>query len=462
MTFDRNPSGDFASAARPAGRLALLAGVSLVAALLAGCSGAHGIKSASAGPRDGFAADPAADKALAKAEQAVGRAEKAAAKAPDAAASRTALGNAYLAAGRFVSATEAFDDAMTLGDNSPRTVLSLSLAMIGSGQSRDAVALLDDWRGEIPAGDLGLALALAGETSRGVAILADAVRGGDNSAKVRQNLAYAYALDGRWSEAKMMAAQDVPADQLDKRLAYWALSMLPDRNVERVAALIGAPARMQDQGQPAALALKVSPQTQQLAVEVAAPVQAIPAPAAPAFAAEAELAPGAPVSTVASNAAVQAMPVRAAAPVAVRRSVAEAFAMPAVSESRRVRAAVAVAKVRVPQGAVTDRASGGHFVQLGAFSSQQGARRAWGYYAQRNPKLADYRMSITSALVNGKTVWRVAAAGLTGRLAATTLCSRLKSSGGACFAYAVPVQAVPAKAGPMMAVAASGPQRARR
>ena len=436
-------------------RATLTAGASLAVALLAGCSGGHGIKSASAASQGGFAAVPAADKALAKAEKAIGQAEQLVAKAPDQAAPRTALGNAYLAAGRFVSASEAFDDAMALGDNSPRTALFLALAKIGSGHSREAVALLEDWRSEIPAGDLGLAFALAGDTARGVAILADAVRGGDNSAKLRQNLAYAYALDGRWTEAKLMAAQDVPADQLDKRLAYWALSMLPDRNVERVAALIGAPAGRQDQGQPVALALKTSPQTQQVAAEVAAPVPGIAAPAAPGKLAVA--------NTVAANIAVQTAPIApAAGHVTVRRSVADAFAVPVVSDAQRVRPVVAAAAVPAARAAVTYRSASTHLVQLGSFSSQQGARRAWGYFTRRNPGLAAYRMTITPANVAGKAVWRVAAGGLNGRLAANSLCSRVKSSGGACFAYAVPVRAVPGVAAPMMAVAASGPQRARR
>ncbi len=452
MTFARTHSGHCAS------RLTIAAGASLAVALLAGCTGSHAIRSASAAQRDGFAADPAAEKALAKAEKAVQRAELVVAKSPDAAASRVALGNAYLAAGRFISAGSAFDDAMALGDNSGRTALSLALAKIGSGRGREAAALLDDWRAEIPASDLGLALALAGETSRGVAILADAVRGGENSPKLRQNLAYAYALDGRWAEAKLMAAQDVPGDQLDKRLAYWALSMLPDRNIERIAALIGAPARHHDDGQPAALALKASAQTQQLAAQDAVPV-ATPAAAAVV----AELAPVAPASTVETNIAAHtapmATPVAAPVRVAVRRSVAKAFAMPVVAQARRVPAA---AKVPAAPAQVSYRSNAGHFVQLGAFSSQQGARRAWGYYTSRNPKLAAYRMTITPATVNGKAVWRVAAGGINTRMAATGLCSRLKSAGGACFAYAVPVRAVPGSSAPVMAVAASGAQRARR
>jgi hypothetical protein len=103
---------------------------------------------------------------------------------------------------------------------------------------------------------------------------------------------------------------------------------------------------------------------------------------------------------------------------------------------------------------------GTHLVQLGAFSSKQGARRAWGIFVQRTPHLASFRMTITQANVRGKQVWRVAAAGLNGSGAASGLCSQVKSGGGACFAYATPLRptAVPVLPGRDL----SGPQRARR
>ena len=64
---------------------------------------------------------------------------------------------------------------------------------------------------------LGLDVQLAGETEQGVHVLSNAVRGGDNTPKSRQNLAYALALNGNWAGARIMAAEDVPLDQLDAR-----------------------------------------------------------------------------------------------------------------------------------------------------------------------------------------------------------------------------------------------------
>lgn len=224
----------------------------IAVALLAGCAGTGELAKAVS------YAGSASARTTGKADRAIDKAETAVAKNPQDASARAILANLYLQAGRFDSAATTFSDAMALGDSNPRTALSLALAHIGGGRNRDAVALLDQWRDSIPAGDLGLALALAGETSRGVAVLSDAPRGGDNTPKLRQNLAYAYALDGRWSEARVMAAQDVPADQLDTRISNWAMMGKPEDYQRRVAGLLGTPV-VTDPGQPSQLALGGAP-----------------------------------------------------------------------------------------------------------------------------------------------------------------------------------------------------------
>ena len=395
-------------------------------------------------------------------EEAVDMAEALVAANPREARYRALLGQAYLKAGRFESAAQSYDDAMKLGDNSARTALSLALAKIGSGQNREAVAILDDWRDAIPVADLGLAYALAGETNRGVAILSDALRGGENTPKLRQNLAYAFALDGRWREARLMASQDVPANQLDARISEWAGKAKPEDNRQRVAGLVGAPVRS-DSGMPSQLALNAKPEQEQLAAETAAqraPVAVAatggelppaagenPAelaqytPVAAPVAAPVEVAPPAPSQTFASTFSDTPAPV--AAPAALPVQVAAA---PRIKQPVRVAAAKApVAKVTAPaahrpglrprQAAAPVLGKGSsHAVQLGSFSSEQGARRAWGYYAGRNPELRNFKMTITPATVRGKKFWRVAAAGLDSR-GAGGLCSKVKNRGGVCFAY---------------------------
>ncbi|HQV03112.1 MULTISPECIES: tetratricopeptide repeat protein [unclassified Novosphingobium] len=452
-------------------------------------------------------AKPAPDKVAAEARKALasGQVEKAIAMAeelvaanPKEAGYRAILGQAYLRAGRFESAAQSLDDAMKLGDNSARTALSLSLAYSGMGKNREAVAILDDWRDAIPVADLGLAYALAGESSRGVAILSDALRGGENTPKLRQNLAYAFALDGRWREARLMAAQDVPADKLDARISSWASRSRPEDGRVRVAGLLGAPVRA-DQGMPAQLALNASPDQEQLAAETGA--QRAPAPTfaangelpaananptelaqyQPVSAPVAEAAPAEPVPARSFAATFSETPVVQPIPASLPdRSVAPKAKKPARAVAAQVAVAPAAPAAHRP-GLRPRRAAApvigkgsSHAVQLGSFSSEQGARRAWGYYAARNAELRNFRMNITPATVRGKKFWRVAAVGLDGN-GAGGLCSKVKSRGGVCFAYATtgraanaPAYAAKAKPkAPAMAAAKpkaapAGPSNARK
>ena len=424
----------------------------IAAFVLSGCAGGIHLSRADAPPSGEVA------KSKRDSERNVARAEKSVAKEPQSAALRTQLGLAYLAEGRFDSATTAFDDGIRLGDNSPRTALSLALAKIGAGHDREALAILEQQRDSIPVSDMGLALALAGDSNRGVALLADALRAGDNTAKLRQNLAYAYALDGRWREARTMMAQDVPADQVDDRISDWALRAKPQDYQQRVAGLLGAPVRS-DPGQPAQLALAGSPAVERLAVQTASPapialavntelpaIAEAPMPAsAPAFAAAAPE----PVPVVQNTfaAAFIAPSTAPRAEVAVQRHQRPA---------RTVRVALPAAKPAAPQRVANN---GSHLVQLGSFSSPQSARRGWDLLVARNPNLRGHRMVITPAMVDGKNYWRVAAAGFDAGTAAGT-CATVKSRGGACFAYAA--TRAPAGAQSALAYASSGPAFARR
>lgn len=410
-----------------------------------------------------------AQKALAKGdvEKAISLAEAVVAANPREPAYRSLLGQAYLRAGRFESAATAFNDAMKLGDNSAKTALSLALANIGAGRPQEAIAILNDWRDAIPAADLGLAYALAGETGRGVAILSDALRSGDNSPKLRQNLAYAFALDGRWREARIMASQDIPADQVDARLSSWAASAKPEDTKLRVATLLKVPMRG-DPGMPTALALNASEDQQQLAAETGA-VRA-PAPvAAPAVGVNGELPPaGESAAALASYQPVTAPPQTSetgGTPEAFRPEYSQpepvqsldatpvqtaAAPKPQVKVAPKAKSQPTQVATATPPKSVAHRPGlrprqagvqvagkgSSHMVQLGSFSSEQGARRAWGYYAKRNPELRNFKMKITQVVVKGRKFWRVAAAGLDGR-GANSLCSTVKGRGGVCFAYSV-------------------------
>ncbi len=414
---------------------------------------------------------------------------------------RMTLGNAYLEAGRFASASTSFEDAMALGENSPRAALSLALALTGQARYAEASSLLGDWEGEIAASDLGLAFALAGQPERGIHILSNAIRGGENTVKSRQNLAYAYAVAGRWREARMMVAQDVPAHEVGDRMEEWAQMTHGEAYQLRVASLLGAPANVRDAGQPVHLALVNYPDAPMLAAETAQPSlvppplaaldaermsipvtsgelpsvgspspryapeagldtyapprAAAPANFAEAFVAEApagESAGGSlaaaatetlrmvsapalpalsPVAPRQPAAAAPAAPRTAAvAPVAAPRSAAAA---PAAPRSATANATPAVAR---PVLAAAPATGSSHLVQLGSFSSEASARRAWGIYQSRHAELADRELVITQAVVNGRNYWRVSAGGFD-RTGSRDMCSRVQtSSSDGCISWA--------------------------
>lgn len=420
-----------------------------------------------------FAAVPQAEKsateaqaalAKGKTERAIAFAEAAVAADPRNAAYRVTLGDAYLRLGRFESAKQAYEEALQLGNDKGRTALALALMQIAQGQYAQASDTLSAYRDSIPAGDYGLALALAGQTSQGVAVLADTLRSGENTPKLRQNLAYAFALDGKWPMARAMVEQDLPADKVDARLNEWALTARPEDARKRVAMLLGTPLRG-DSGEPAALALAAHGDNRNAAAEPAkapalakaaatelpplaapgnAPVVEVSDRAAPAVvksAAAAPIDPNADAPAVLQNIKVQAAaPAPAPAPVhiAVPAHVAPA-ARPVVAKSVAIKS---VALKSMPKPVVAKPvaqparlASGGVPVQLGAFATAEGAKRAIGHYAARHSALGGHKLDMVRVTVNNKVYWRVLASGFAGRGAASA-CHAVTARGGACLVRA--------------------------
>ncbi|WP_374408964.1 SPOR domain-containing protein [Pelagerythrobacter sp.] len=388
--------------------------------------------------------------------QALTHAEAAVLAQPRSPQFRAVLGAAYMEAGRFQSAATSFQDAMSLGDNSPRTALSLALAETAAGNYPRASALLDDWSDELDPADLGLALALAGQPERGAQILANALRSGQNTPKVRQNLAYAYALGGDWRAARLMAAEDVPPDQIDQRISQWARSVQPEMYQARVASLLGAPV-VRDPGQPVALALVNNPGSQQLAAEAAALAQPAPETQFAQAAPVGELPPVAlaPQLAIVQPPASEPETVRAAfaapaptgaSPAQITESLVQFISQPVVQKMPARYGAEAaprapspgvsrVAASREEPAAAPARTDGSHLIQLGSFASREGARRAWGIYAKAYPDLDRYRMVITEARVRGKTYFRVSAGGFA-VADARSMCSTVKARGEGCIAWA--------------------------
>ena len=85
--------------------------------------------------------------------------------------------------------------------------------------------------------------------------------------------------------------------------------------------------------------------------------------------------------------------------------------------------------------AVATGSAATHLVQLGSFDSRQIAESKWAEFKSRFPQLANHDVVITEARVNGRTYFRVAAAGF-GARTARSMCNTVKSSGRGCFAYA--------------------------
>lgn len=357
---------------------------------------------------------------------AIGFAEAAVAAAPRDAGYRAILGQAYLGAGRFASAGTSFADVLTLSPDDSRAALNLALAQIAQGKRAQANATLSDYRDHLAASDYGLALALAGDANAGVFALETAVRSGAD-AKTRQNLALAYAMAGKWMNARVMAAQDLTPADADARMAEWAGFVRPQGDSDQVASLLGV-TPVQDGGQPTRLALGAGPET---AVAIAQPIPA-PAPvvvAAPepvrAVAMAAPVAESVPVAQI-TPAAFETAPVpliRAeAAPVKQAVIPARQIVVPVSKPVRTIPAAFAARRVE----------SGKFVVQIGAYASVAAAKGAWSRAVGRYG-LSSYEPANGSAKFAQATLVRLAFGGFRTRAEASQVCVRIQKAGGSCF-----------------------------
>ena len=417
----------------------------------------------------------AAELAAGHIDQAIAAGEAAVAANPRDGAARAALGHAYLRGGRFESAAAVLADAQALGDTSGRTALALALSQIALGKGHDAIEVLDAARSQLPVADYGLAIALAGDSARGVGVLTDDLHAGDRSSTLRENLGYAYALDGRWGEARMIVSMDLPADKVDARITQWAANAQPEAYRGRVAGLLGAPVR-DDAGMPARLALNAAPAPTQMAM--ASPVQGeLPAvdsaPAAqpmtqpaPMLADNTPPAPSQPAEVFSPNSQAPEMvgdaPTFASMPMPHPMAMAKPAAMPkpkpmapavpmthahASAHMAQKAPHAAPAHLALPHSAKSADAyahvaaqmpvsgeKGDHNLQLGSFSSQKNAERARKLFLAKDASLAQRHVAITSAVVKGHTFWRVTASGFD-TASAMGACGAIRHQGGACWAY---------------------------
>lgn len=456
--------------------LKLAASTMVVSLTLTGCGpfGGDSVASISSKPvkaKDGARYAKKASKALAKGqtEKAIAYAERSVGGVGSDPETRALLGQAYLSAGRFASAERSFKDAMELGKNDARTILSLALAQLGQGKAGQAKRLVQTNRQYIPTADYGLALALAGDASSAVDVLEQAIRQANVTGRTRQNLGLAYALDGRWKEAKLMAMQDMTPSTVDTRIMEWAQMARPGAYETRVASVLNVRPVANDPGQPVRLALNAAPAVQAVAnatpdqdysQEVASFDRDTPLPAiGPAPLAEKEAsfmneekdvrvtkvalpaskaispkpAPKAEVAKVQPRVKSKTKFVVEGEKPKAKETVKLAAAVPAKTPAVQSIAAVKPVLQKVAFKPKSARSSGTHLVQLGAFSSAEGAKRAWNILSSKNRDLASFQYASSRINVKGKTLYRLAAIGFGNSETAKAMCSGIKSKGGSCI-----------------------------
>lgn len=355
-----------------------------------------------------------AAKALAKRkpDTAVRYAEQAVRLRPQDGNYRALLGKAYLAAGRYFSAKQAFADALQLDPGLPGVALNLALATTATGDYAAAQQILAAHAASIPDADRGLAIALAGNPLGAIEILLPAARAVGSDAKTRQNLALAFALAGQWREARQVAAVDLSPTDLDDRIMQWAAFARPAAASDQVLTLLGV-TPVADGGQPVQLAL----------VDSASQVAIVPDPTPP----------DSPVET----AAVAPPEVAAPAPrpsvgqivFAAPREVVQALPALAIREMRTVRTTAPLRLMVPARIASIARVKGNFFVQLGAFDNVAVAKWGWDRVHARHRVLSGqtpYTMGASGGLV------RLSVGGFD-RDDATAICRTIQAKGGSCF-----------------------------
>lgn len=387
-------------------------------------------------------------------QQAISLAERAVENTPRDAGFRALLGNCYMAAGRFSSAEAAYKDSLSLMASQPGVILKLALVQISLGKNGEAMALLQDGQDLVDHADLGLAVALAGNPQGAVQVLEPLARQPGADARTRQNLALAYALSGDWGQARVVASQDLAANEVDARVQQWMAMAKPGSQVEQVASFIGFRPAGGDPGQPIRLALNKDDAKVRMAeaapVEAPEPIQQIaevqptpqpvevayaPAPVVMAAAEKVEapvvLADTGSSVTVAMPEAAPAVEAPQPAPRPHKPVLAANAAKPGLTPAAsRVKDTVA----NLRRGAIARQSGNSRYVvQLGAYSSKDRVHAAWAKVTSRFGRVGNY--TPVSARYNGPkgTFYRLAVKGFASDRDAVKFCASLKSQGRACF-----------------------------
>lgn len=140
------------------------------------------------------------------------------------------------------------------------------------------------------------------------------------------------------------------------------------------------------------------------------------------------------IRSSASPAPVGHTAVPASTPQQIAEAPAQPWKAPAASKAAATPAKAPPSAITAPRPAavIVASAGGGWKIQLGAFSSPDGAKAAWSSLASRAPALK----VLSPAYIAAGTFTRLQAGPLASRAAANAACSTVKAAGSACFPVA--------------------------
>lgn len=345
---------------------------------------------------------------------------------PQNADARFSLAKAYTAAGRYQSAAEAYGDLSAMNPNDGNVRFRAALSSLAAGNRYTALSTLDALADDSSlAADVGLALALSGETRKAISLLEKAVRAGTSTPRLRQNLALAQALSGEWAAARTTASMDLTPDAVDARVAEWAAIASNTDSAWRTASVMGVEIAANDAGRPVALAW-APPQTGTMVAAVAPPAAETPvepvAVAAEPAVVVAEAAPAVRVKPVAIARAEVPVAAEPAQPIVKIRAVQPAFEAPKP-----------VAAVKREIRALAKPTHGAWVVQLGSYAKPEFLNAGWKTLVRQNSALGEFDPIRSQIAVNGATYHRLAIGSFANVTEAVDLCRNLKAEGYSCF-----------------------------
>jgi Flp pilus assembly protein TadD len=148
-------------------------------------------------------------------------------KNPDNGAAQSKLGKQFLISGQTADAVQALEKATKLPGATPQTFSALGSAYDQEGRFElarqnynTALQMAPDDVGIM--NNLAMSYSLAGKLPEAETLLRDALArpGSKEVPRVRQNLALVVGLRGNFDEARKIASEDLPPDQVEANLAY--------------------------------------------------------------------------------------------------------------------------------------------------------------------------------------------------------------------------------------------------